>query len=575
MVTRQLKSQKWLWTGVLSGLLVWSAPGYAQTPPAPALLTKVLQEGTLGLDYEETDYQRQLENQARVFSRLVKTDAGRTLLESRFPGCSTGSRYSVFCEIPASLLDPRFGQTPTPKLSKAWKLKLRSWFSSARLWIQNGEMNRFKDFSLNEVQLILKSMRGIEDLNQLGAKLDEVPACTVPALDLLLANRLEEFFPAADSFSRAMHHYERVSSCPNDDLADKASYRLSMIQVLNHQCSEARSNLERLAYWKPSKDYGSRSLYWLAHCEEQVGGLKAAEIARRVLLETYPFSLHNLLLQSEDPVRVKSVVSKADSAVQFRTERHPHLNTRLAVLESLLKIHEGHLAARILNTLVPELEGTEPEFQLYIAALFNRVQDNVNKFRILSVLFRAHPEMISRATMELYYPHREFNSVDTARVQTDRYLILSLIRQESAFNERARSPAGALGLMQVLPRTARRIEAIGPKDLYDPAANVRIGTKYIAGLIHRYGGDVELALAAYNAGTARVEEWEKRYPVENRLLFIDLIPFKETREYVSSIARNYFWYNFLYSETHGKTESKFKLFGAASNPDGLETAQFR
>jgi soluble lytic murein transglycosylase len=61
-------------------------------------------------------------------------------------------------------------------------------------------------------------------------------------------------------------------------------------------------------------------------------------------------------------------------------------------------------------------------------------------------------------------------------------------------------------------------------------------------------GETELALAAYNAGPERVKQWLKRYPIKNRLLFLDFLPIRETREYVSSITRNYYWYLKIYGE---------------------------
>ena len=127
------------------------------------------------------------------------------------------------------------------------------------------------------------------------------------------------------------------------------------------------------------------------------------------------------------------------------------------------------------------------------------------------------------------------------------YIVMALIRQESAFNEKARSPAGAMGLMQLLPKTARLFNrGKWRTNLYDPASNVKIGSRYFAFLLRLYHGDTELALAAYNAGPKHVDSWLKRYTVTDRALFLDLIPFRETREYVASIARNYIWYMTLY-----------------------------
>jgi hypothetical protein len=77
--------------------------------------------------------------------------------------------------------------------------------------------------------------------------------------------------------------------------------------------------------------------------------------------------------------------------------------------------------------------------------------------------------------------------------------------------------------------------------------------------LDQYNGDVELTLAAYNADFTRVDRWVKRYPLDNKVLFMDFIPFRETRDYVSSILRNYFWYT--------------QLYGAEA--DGAETAAGR
>jgi soluble lytic murein transglycosylase len=132
-------------------------------------------------------------------------------------------------------------------------------------------------------------------------------------------------------------------------------------------------------------------------------------------------------------------------------------------------------------------------------------------------------------------------------MRVDPFLVLALIRQESGFNEDARSRVGALGLMQLMPATARRMERVSRREIQDPKTNIRLGVKYFSGLIDRFGGDGELALAGYNAGPEKVDEWRRRYPVNDRMLFNDLIPFKETREYVSLIGRNYFWYLSLYS----------------------------
>jgi soluble lytic murein transglycosylase-like protein len=111
----------------------------------------------------------------------------------------------------------------------------------------------------------------------------------------------------------------------------------------------------------------------------------------------------------------------------------------------------------------------------------------------------------------------------STRNNIDRDLILSVIRAESGFNPDAVSPKGAQGLMQLMPQTAARL---GVQNALDPATNVEGGTRYLGQLLARYHNNLLLALAAYNAGPQRVEQYR------------GVPPFRETRVYVARIIRD-------------------------------------
>jgi soluble lytic murein transglycosylase-like protein len=102
--------------------------------------------------------------------------------------------------------------------------------------------------------------------------------------------------------------------------------------------------------------------------------------------------------------------------------------------------------------------------------------------------------------------------------------VRAVIQAESAFNPRARSVKGAMGLMQLMPGTAAEYRVT---NAYDPAQNIRAGVAYLKSLLTRFGNDISLALAAYNAGPAAVEKYGRAVP-----------PYKETRNYVSKIRAN-------------------------------------
>jgi len=124
----------------------------------------------------------------------------------------------------------------------------------------------------------------------------------------------------------------------------------------------------------------------------------------------------------------------------------------------------------------------------------------------------------------------------------DPSLIKALMKKESNLNPEAVSPKGAIGLMQIMPRTAREIAEhfqmpIDDNSLKDPETNIMFGIYYLRQLMSYYEGNLILSLAAYNAGIGNVEGWIAQNPAVSKK--ISKIPFKETRRYVKGILFSY------------------------------------
>jgi soluble lytic murein transglycosylase len=181
--------------------------------------------------------------------------------------------------------------------------------------------------------------------------------------------------------------------------------------------------------------------------------------------------------------------------------------------------------------------------------------------RALQFLKRAVPNYYSLEMSQLPRPYWEFlfptpywpNLRREAEANgLDPYLVASLIRQESEFNPTAVSHANAYGLMQLLPSVGKgmahevKFRGFSTDRLLDPPVNLQLGTRYFKEMVNEYNGQVEYALAAYNAGTNRVADWRQSGTYKDIDEFVESIPFTETREYVQAITRNAAVYKILY-----------------------------
>ncbi|MBO8430119.1 lytic transglycosylase domain-containing protein [Spirochaetes bacterium] len=133
------------------------------------------------------------------------------------------------------------------------------------------------------------------------------------------------------------------------------------------------------------------------------------------------------------------------------------------------------------------------------------------------------------STLNIGNPGTKSQILDMVTMISDKYgvddrLVKALIRQESGFNPNAKSKAGAMGLMQLMPATAK---SLGVQNAFNPVQNVDGGVRYLKSMLERYNGNIILALAAYNAGPGAVDKYS------------GVPPYQETQNYVKNILANY------------------------------------
>ncbi len=196
-------------------------------------------------------------------------------------------------------------------------------------------------------------------------------------------------------------------------------------------------------------------------------------------------------------------------------------------------------------------------YMLYNLKKFNKLL-YITRNEYENMLRNNNHNYFSTSVLKLMFPLSYKNIIQPIcdKYGIDISFIYALIRQESLFNPNAYSKAGAIGLMQLMPYTAKRTakKNISTQDLFDPKLNLQIGIKHFKKLIDKYN-NYFLAVAAYNAGSKAVNRWIKKYDnLNNIFLFIELIPYYETRNYVKIVYRNSFYYKKLLFKKDRKNE---------------------
>lgn len=166
--------------------------------------------------------------------------------------------------------------------------------------------------------------------------------------------------------------------------------------------------------------------------------------------------------------------------------------------------------------------------------------------------------LINNATsvLRFAYPlkYKEYVYKYSIEFKVDPYLVFSIIKAESSFDPNATSSRNARGLMQISESTGNwgakmlKVESYTFDKLYDPELNIKIGCWYLNNLMKEFGDDVELVVTAYNGGSGNVNEWLRNKTYSKTGSKLDIIPFKETDQYLKRVKNNYEVYKRLYSK---------------------------
>jgi soluble lytic murein transglycosylase len=324
---------------------------------------------------------------------------------------------------------------------------------------------------------------------------------------------------------------------------------------------EAKRLMEEQIAMYPSGQEVPPALYWRARlAEEDLDLDRAGEYYAYILQRFDHFYYAGLARQR---LHFRFDTSKHDPLLEKIPADTDVDKTDFEAPADDLRVARAHLLANaaMFDFATRELQ-SEPDKVYAKAEIAKLYLDQDRPDRALQTLKHAVPGYFSEEVTDMpqwawaiLFPKSYWTDLSryAAANGLDPYLVASLIRQESEFNPQAVSRANAWGLMQLLPPVGKKlakevkIRHFNQDQLVNPTTNLQLGTRYFKHMVDSFGGQVEYALAAYNAGSNRVKAWQDQGPYRDVYEFVESIPFTETREYVQAIMRNATLYRLLYS----------------------------
>jgi soluble lytic murein transglycosylase len=358
------------------------------------------------------------------------------------------------------------------------------------------------------------------------------------------------------------------------DFRAEALFRSAWLAWRQGDRQAAAATLERMEseYHESDAYEHARASYWRARILASGAGGKDLEQARAIwadLAWRHPTDYYGLLARArlaegrgKPPGAEPVPLPPSSDGFRLRPgplASDPHLQAGILLLRLGLQGEAAaELAAVDRRGMVNGAEaGWEP--LLLVAELLDRASDHRSAHNLLRTIgrnaMRQRPDPVNARLWRIAYPpaFRAEVEIWAPRAGVPVELVQAIMREESALDPTVVSAAGAVGLTQLMPPTARelarrlRLPPPSAADLTNPALNIRLGALHLGDLLRRFGGATPLAVAAYNAGDAPVRGWLKtrgNLPVDE---FVEEIPLQETRGYVKRVLRSYAAYGFLYA----------------------------
>src|SRR6266480_4712824 len=427
------------------------------------------------------------------------------------------------------------------------------------------EINGQRLFNLGEVARATDDDDGF--LRILGQLRETAP--TSPWLEQALLSAGNIYLLRRD-YDKAIDSYRELQQrFPDAGRAAYAHWKVAWLTLRQGRNADAKAAFEQQIALYPNSAELPPALYWRARLAEEDNDPVMARAYYQKLFERFRnYYYGELARQRLQQLKNAENAGGDDPPHYALLDRVPPISGPKVEEDETpsdnLRVQKAQLLENgaLLEFAVRELQAAGNEEKgSWVPAEMARVYEDAGRYdAAVEVMKHAVPNYFAvdlptlpRSYWEALFPKPYWPDVKKFSSQNalDPYLVTSLIRQESEFNPNALSRKDAVGLMQLLPKVGKgvakqqKIKHFSTQQLFTPGVNLQLGTRYFRIMVDKFGA-FEYALAAYNAGSDRVQDWLGQAKYRDPQEFVESIPFTETREYVQAILRNANVYRQLY-----------------------------
>ena len=362
----------------------------------------------------------------------------------------------------------------------------------------------------------------------------------------------------SDTKSAIKLYKEMIELYRQSELVPRAYWRIGWIQFKAKKYDDCITTFQQLVSLFPQNGWSLAADYWIAKVQEKQKNWDNAEKNYQRINKSRKWYYGNLAgYRIESSTKSNLISHQENSEDEHWKNIGRNKTTRTKKLMDL-KLYADAIIE--LKTVINTKGSNQRDNYYNLAICYEKLEDFKKAHYYAEMLAKfwevQKGKQIPTELLRMLYPlhYKDLINKHATKYKIDPFFVSSMIREESRYNPSVISPAGARGLMQIMPQTGRyiskqiKMKPFHQEMLFRPEVNIQLGTWYMKNLMTKFGNSMELTSGAYNGGANRIKRWQKNLKTTDIEEFIEEIPIDETRRHIKKVIDSYRIYKRLYSK---------------------------